>query len=392
SGGDDDDSAGDDDDSAGDDDDSAGDDDDSAGDDDDSAGDDDDSASTARSGPFEEQVFASDAPASPVDLLARDGVLYALGGNTVAVLDPETGDSTDTFSLTGIGAALAGSSTDDGYVYVALEDLGQVAILSHGPFLEITSISDTTVDSSDEIEVTLVAGAPATSGTCALSATVGGTIAGDGTAATLDLDEAELGATTVVTIAADALEEGASRVHLFCGDEGAQGRASFSYYLGDLEAPESFTVVAANGRVTASWMDNDDEAVVSYDLLFSTTAFSDGDVPTESNSDNSVTSPHSVSAPDTIGEETVTVEVDSLVNGTTYYFAVAAVDGEGSRGPYSEIAATTPNVTGGVAALTGDPGCTCAYPASGGGGRAAFALLPLMLLAALRRRRTGVRR
>ena len=445
--GDDDDSAGDDDDSAGDDDDSAGDDDDSVGDDDDSVGDDDDSghgddddsghgddddsavgddddsghgddddsafgddddsghgddddsghgddddSASARSGSLDLVVFLSEAPEDPVDLLARDGVLYALGGNTVVVLDPDSGDATDIFSLAGNGSALAGSSADDGHVYVALEDLGVVSVLGPGPFVDILTVSDTSIPVSEDLEITLVTGAPATSGTCTLSATIDGTIAGDGTPLTLAETESTLGATTTVTIPGGDLEPGSHRLHVFCGDGIADGRASLGYYVGDLEAPSEFSVTASEGRVTVSWLDNDDEAVASYDVLFSETSFSDGDEPVGSNTDGTQTSPLSVPAPsDTVGEETLTQEITSLTNGTTYYFAVAAVDGGGSRGPYTEVLPATPNVTGGVAAITGDPGCTCAYPAAGGSGRPVL-LLPLLLLAARRRRRPGVTR
>ncbi len=327
-----------------------------------------------------------------MDLLARDGVLYALGGNTVAVLDPETGEATDTFSLAGNGSALAGSSVEDGHVYVALEDLGVVSVLGDGPFVDILTVADTSITASEELAITLVTGAPATSGTCTLSATIDGTIAGDGTPLTLAETESTLGATTTVTIPGSDLDLGSHRLHIFCGDGTANGRASLAYYVGDLEAPSEFIVIASEGGVTVSWKDNDDEAVVSYDVLFSETSFSEGDEPVGSNSDGTQTSPLSVAAPsETIGQETLTQEITSLTNGTTYYFAVAAVDGGGSRGPYTEVLSATPNVTGGVAAITGDPGCTCAYPAAGGYGRSAL-LPPLLLLAARRRRRPGVTR
>jgi MYXO-CTERM domain-containing protein len=392
--GDDDDATGDDDDSAGDDDDSAGDDDDSAGDDDDSAGDDDDSAAAreTRAGPFVEAVFPSDAPTPAADLLARDGVLYAVGGTVLQVLGPD-GVSQGSFALSGSGVALAASSAADGHLYVALEDLGTVAVLGDGPFLEITSIVDNSVTTSTQLEFTVMAGRTGESGTCTLSATIDGTIAGTGTAVSLD-EELTLGVATDVAIDGADLELGSHRLHLFCGTGDAVGRASFLYYVGDLDAPSDFTLVAGDSSITATWKDNDDEAVASYDLMFSEEPFVDGAQPTGSNSDGTLTSPITVVAPTaTVGEETLTEVIDSLENGTTYYVAVTALDAEGNRGPFSEVKTATPAVTGGVAALTGDSGCSCEYPADGARHRpSALTLLPLTLLALIRRRRPGVSR
>jgi len=387
--GDDDDSAGDDDDSAGDDDDSAGDDDDSAGDDDDSAGDDDDSASARAPGDWGVQLLSTDEGA--VDMIARDGVVYVAVADRLIVID-STGTTTDTIDLDASPVALAAASSADGYLYATLDGSESVAILDDGPFLTITA-ADTAVAASGALDITLDADpSPGDGGSCTLSATIDGTIAGDGTAVSLDEDEVLLGATTTVSIPADSLESGTHRLHLFCGSGAEVGRASLTYYLGELEAPQGFTVSVGEGTAIASWTDNDDESVITYDLLFGTVAFEDGDDPGGTNADGTVTSPISVDAPtDSIGEATITHEVANLVNGTTYYFAVAAVDGDGTRGPYSTVVAATPNVTGGIAALSGDPGCTCAYAArEPGSGRAALLPLSFLLLALVRRRRPGV--
>jgi len=391
SAGDDDDSAGDDDDddSAGDDDDSAGDDDDSAGDDDDSAGDDDDSAGGSRSSVFEEWVFDSDAPTPAVDLVARDGVLYVLAGSTVTVLDTDGVDQ-DSLALTGNGSAMAVSSVEDGHLYVALGELGQIAVLGDGPFLEITEVVDSAIGSSENLEVTIVAGEVGDSGTCSLTGTVDGTIAGDGAEIGFT-EEVSLGEATVLLIPGSDLEEGGHRLHLFCGDEDAVGRASLTYYLGDLDAPEGFALVAGEARVTASWTHGDDENIASYELLFSETEFVEGDEPTGANSDASQTSPLPVAVPIAAGD-TVSEEVFLLVNGSTYYFAVAAVDIEGNRGPISEVIVATPNVTGGIAALSGDRGCSCEYPSDGTPKSPPVLLtFSLMLLVLVRRHRHGVR-
>jgi MYXO-CTERM domain-containing protein len=236
----------------------------------------------------------------------------------------------------------------------------------------------------------VIAGVVGDSGTCSLTATIDGTIAGDGTEIGFT-EEVAIGEVTELAIPGSELEEGAHRLHLFCGDDDAVGRASLTYYLGDLDAPEGFALAVGEARVSASWTHGDDENIVSYELLFSETEFVDGDEPTGANSDASQSSPLAVASPAAAGE-TVSEEVLLLVNGASYFFAVAAVDIRGNRGPISDVILATPNVTGGIAALTGDRGCACDYPADGAPSRpSALLTLPLMLLALVRRRRPGVR-
>ena len=359
SAGDDDDSAGDDDDSAGDDDDSAGDDDDSAGDDDDSAGDDDDSAVGARADSWSTAILSVDGPTSSADLVHVDGLVHVVGGTEVRSIDMVDGTVLATFDLTGPGVAIAASSADDGHVYVALETLNQVSILGAGPFVSITDVSTTEISSSsDSIDVTFTAGGVTDSGTCTYEVILDGTIALEGTLLT-PTGEATLGESTTFTIDGADLTAGNHRVFVVCGDaEGDRGRASFTYYMGELEAPSDFNLTPADGRVEVSWTDSNDENVDHYVVYFSDVEFGVGDTPTTTTTDGNTTSGYSVALPTTLGD-TVTSEVSPLANDTTYWFAVAAVDAEGSEGPRTDVLSATPGATGGVAALTGDPGCTC---------------------------------
>ncbi len=389
SAGDDDDSAGgDDDDSAGDDDDSVGDDDDSAGDDDDSAGDDDDSATGARADSWSISILTTSGPEPATDLVQVGGFVHVLGGAWVDSIDTADGATVATFSLTGEGAAIAASSSGDGLVYVALEGLGQISILSAGPFVSITDVSATEISSStDSIEVTFTAGSTTDSGTCTWNLILDGTVALDGTLLA-DTGEATLGEATTVTIEGTELTAGNHRIFVSCMDaDGDVGRGSFAYYMGELEAPANFALGAADGRVILSWTDADDENVASYVVHFSDADFSAGSTPTTTTTDGNTASGYTVALPTTAGS-TVSSELDPLANGTTYYFAVAAVDADGAEGPRTDVLSATPGVTGGVAALTGDKGCTCNTSSLTGRPRigALLLVLGLPLLGLVRRR------
>ena len=86
-------------------------------------------------------------------------------------------------------------------------------------------------------------------------------------------------------------------------------------------------------------------------------------------------------------DTTVTLTLSPLTNGTTYYFAVAAVDTNGDMGSFTEVLAAMPQETGGAAWLAGDPGgygcdgCTVNVTPMG-----EFAALGLLLLLGFVRR------
>ena len=381
--GDDDDSVGDDDDSVGDDDDSAvGDDDDSAvGDDDDSAVGDDDDSAAARDLRDAAVTLVGSVGSGAVDLIARDGVVYVLSGNTVSSHDVGDADLRDSVSLSSAGVALAASSAADGNLYALLADTGLVSVVPGGPFLDVTDAPTTALGTSDDLEITFTAGVSGDSGTCTWTATLDGTIAGDGTALSATGD-ATLGESTTATIPADELDTGSHRVFLFCDAGDGVSRASVTYYQGDLPEIADVAATAGDARVVVTWTEpEDEEDVAGYEILFDTTTFAEGDEPSGSNADGTITSPISVE----LG--TASFEVTGLANGSAYTFAVVAVDSDGNRGPLGTLAEAFPQVTGGIAALAGDPGCTCDYPAPTG--RPALAFLVLPLLALIRRRRSG---
>ena len=317
-----------------------------------------------------------------------DGLVHVLGGAWVDSIDRTDGVTVASFSLTGTGSAIAASSTSDGLVYVALAGVGQIAILGAGPFVDITDVSTTELSSTaSSIDVTFTAGSADDSGTCTWNVVLDGTITLEGTL--LDVTgEATYGEATTITVEGTALTAGNHRLFVVCtDDDGDRGRASFTYYMGDLTAPADFALAPADGRVIVSWTDADDANVDHYIVHFSDASFGTGATPTTTTTDGNTASGFTVALPTTLGSS-VSTEVSPLANDTTYWFAVAAVDADGSEGPRTEVLSTTPGVTGGVAAITGDPGCTCDTSSLTGRPRSVALLLVLGLpLFALARRR-----
>jgi predicted phage tail protein len=120
-------------------------------------------------------------------------------------------------------------------------------------------------------------------------------------------------------------------------------------------APGGLAAVAGNGQVTLSWAapaSDGGSPVTGYDLYVGTTADFSGGAPLA----------------------TVTgtvVAVTGLVNGTTYYFKVTAVNqvGEGPGAEAKVIPVTVPGAPGGLAAVAGNGQVTLSWaaPASDGG-------------------------
>jgi len=384
------------------DDDDAGDDDDSAGDDDDSAGDDDDSADSGPSGPgpsvgWSVGLLASGLPSPAVDVTWRAEDLWptllVLGDNDVAVLD-DFGFEWDRIALSTAGTGLAMASSADGFAYASVGGTGQVAVLAPGPWLRFNSISTQALSTDDEvIDVTFTVDLGEGGGTCDYEGVLDATIAGGGTAISGLTGTATHGEQVDVSISGASLSSGSHRVWLFCTDFfGDTGRASFAYYKGGLTAPTGFSASRGNGQVSLTWTASDDTSVASYRVYFSDTEFTDADTPTTCNSDGTDCSGFTVDADESAGDDDDSAEttdgdfsriITNLTNGQTYWFALSAVDIDGNESARTEVLSATPTVSGGAAALAGEPqGCSCTHaPAAPTG------LLLLGLLGILRLRR-----
>ena len=120
-------------------------------------------------------------------------------------------------------------------------------------------------------------------------------------------------------------------------------------------SPTGLTAATGNGQVTLTWdtpASDGDSPVTGYDVYVGTTAHFSGRAPLAKVTGNAVT-------------------VTGLVNGTTYYFRVTAVNKVGEGPASNEVPATPQTVPGAPAGLTATPGnskVTLAWtaPASGG--------------------------
>ena len=120
-------------------------------------------------------------------------------------------------------------------------------------------------------------------------------------------------------------------------------------------APAGLTAVADNAQVTLKWdtpASDGGSPVTGYDVYVGTTAHFSGRAPLAKVTGNAVT-------------------VTGLVNGTTYYFRMTAVNKVGEGPASNEVPATPQTVPGAPAGLTATPGnskvtLAWAAPASGG--------------------------
>ena len=120
-------------------------------------------------------------------------------------------------------------------------------------------------------------------------------------------------------------------------------------------APNELTAKAGNSQVTLSWtapVSDGGSQVSGYNVFEGTTADLSGNAPVTNVTGTTVTLP-------------------ALINGTTYYFEVAAVNGIGEGPPSNEASAVPLTVPGAPTGLTATPGnsrvtLSWAAPTSGG--------------------------
>lgn len=389
----------------GDDDDSVPGDDDSAGDDDSSG--DDDSATGARGTDTEyvvETFLGLGLPTPATDLLYvedEDGdLLIAAGSNLVRTLSVDGADL-GSLALTGTVGHVATSSDVDGRAYVAEPLTGLVGVLLAGPSVTIDAVDGDPVPSDDDdlrLTVTVDLG-DSPHATCEWSVLVDGGIDGSGTAVDALTGTANDTVPFEITVPGSAIPSGNHRIHVRCLDPDEDiGRASTTVYKGTLVAPGNVTATAADSRVVLRFTALDDASVEQYVIWWSSGTFTATQEPTRTNGDGTVASPTYLDAPATAGDDDsagtentgMSLAVTALENGTTYSFAVAAIDDDGNEGPRSALVSATPGVTGGAAALAGDPGgCTCSTATTALAPWAALLLLPI--LRRPRRRDRGAR-
>jgi len=274
-----------------------------------------------------------------------------------------------------------------------------VELITAGPFITLDSVKPSYLpEATDEMVVTFTAWmGEEEADVCDYSMAIDGDITGGGTALEGVEGQATHGVANSETLTGEDLEAGLNRLWIYCEDsEGDIGRISFSYEYSGLAAPQGFSLDPEDQEVTVSW--THDGNAPAYVLYYSDATFTDGDAPVFCNGDASVCSPFIVTVPlagddddsagddddsaaQSVGEgDTISVTVDNLTNGTSYYFALAALDSSNSEGPRTDVLSATPSILGGAAALAGDTGgCTCNSSISAGETLPGLLLLGLFL-------------
>jgi MYXO-CTERM domain-containing protein len=309
-------------------------------------------------------------------------------------------------TLTGASGDLAASSAADGFLYAAEPDAGLLAVVAPGPWLEITT-DDTTLSGDDDVLTFSLTAHLESLETCDYTVYQGGDFTGTGTALAGGTGTATDATDTPVSIDGTALTEGSNRLFLVCTDiDGASGRASMTYFKGAVTAPE-ITAIPGDSRVVVSFEGLDDATIDHYVLYFDEWNFGATGTAAGTNSTGTLESPITIDAStgsagddddsadegDGARDDTTglvfSYEITELVNDVSYYFAVSAVDENGSEGPRSAVVEARPGVTGGAAALAGDTyGCTCQNADTGRGTPVGLAAL-LALVGLVGRRRPG---
>ncbi len=356
-------------------------------------------------------------------LMDDDGAefLVVLGDGQLTYVDPGSGDGQGAVSVSSGTAAAAASG--DGYLMAVDGDADLVQVLADVPWVRILDAQPDPVDLEGDVTLTLTSDVAGT-----LTLLLGGDI--DASGADLEPDVAELAAEeeTDVTFSAASLADGDSVIYAFVEDaDGATGRAAIQLSTGtntEISAPQAFAVAAGNAKVSLTWApvtdsdttishylvyfgdadfdpaagdpgyceDDDGELCSGFEVSSGTTVLgwiadaADDDDDSASDDDDDDTA-STDDDDDTSGDTSVSTTVDPLTNGTTYYFAVAAVDSNGDMGAFTEVLAAMPQETGGAAWLAGDPGgygCDgCTVNGTPTGEIAALGLL--LLLGAVRR-------
>ncbi len=336
----------------------------------------------------------------------------------MSVFTPD-GAQSQAIVLGGSSGALGLGSGSDGLAYVMRPEDEVLEIVTAGPWVEILSASPTVLASaSDTLDLSFsVAFGNDLSGSCTYAATVDAHAADGGTPVSSATGTASSTAPTSLSLSGADLLAGSHRLFITCADaEGDEGSASVPYSLGTLVAPSDFAAVPGDELVTLSWSDLSDGSADHYLLYFDDATFEATTDPVECTTEGLSCSPLVVTADiEAAGDDdddddddddsadggsaeaaTVSLVVSPLTNDIPWFFAVAAVDADGNIGPRSSILSVTPSVTGGAAALAGDPGgCGCTVSHFSSGPRSLLALGVLLgasfLLVGTRRRRRRLR-
>ena len=194
-----------------------------------------------------------------------------------------------------------------------------------------------------------------------------GTLLAEGTASA---DTATLADVTV----SEDFSEGMNRLYVVVDDGSNSG---YDSVLVDVNNPPSVVLLDeesvgfGDGELVLSFEGIVDEDLVRYDIYYSEVAFTAEEYETGG--------PETSMELEASPGEAVSTQITGLVNGSTYYVGIRAVDDSGKEGAMSEVIAATPEPAVGAAQLAGETGGCTGFSATQRNPVAA-ASLPFMLL------------
>jgi len=280
-----------------------------------------------------------------------------------------------------VSGDLAGSSADDGYVYVGGAD-ESLFVIGAGPWVEISSLDPAELYEGESTTLTFTVDED-----CSYDIFVGGDIDMSGTHLSSYDGVAEAGETVQVEIPGDDLAEGDNRLFVFATADGYTGRDSGTVYLDTPpDAVADLSLGFGDGKLYVQWTTNDEADISHYLIPFADSYFDESTgAPEFSVIGAGVvhTSPATASHDDTGVDASYTLE--DLTNGVEYCVAIYAVDEGGQVGPWSETVCDEPEPTSG----SGDDLGYCGTCGTTTAARGAALPLGLAALLWLLRRRTG---
>lgn len=330
----------------------------------------------------------------------RSPYAYVAGASGVSVIDTGSDDVLD-FDSSEVGdqpiatsytaQMLAASGADDGYVYIGYAT-GDMGVLTSNPFVAISSLSysggDDSLGQGESFTVTFSSDMDGT-----YEIRSGGSVSAGGNLLTDDAGETSgsitAGTDTSVTVNYDdnssSFDEGVNDLWVFQTTGGERGRYATTLTV---DTPPPNVVINStgfgSGRIYIDFDRIDVADMSSYNIYI------------DADEDAVLAMEDATASVAQAGSGTTqTAEVGGLVNGTTYFIAMEAVDAGGNA---SETRTNTfadgtpasgmPQRTVGPVELTGEGGCGLAAGIEGDWTSALFFIASIVLLLGFRGKKT----
>lgn len=305
------------------------------------------------------------------DLTAK---VYAMSAGAIADDEP-----TESFALT---EQLVEIEVGDGYTYALTGD-GGLAILTAAPWVSDVTVTPTLATAGDELTVVFT-----TDESGDYEVLRGGDRTGTGEV--LASGSAAAGTHEVILTVDGDWDEGDNAVYVRLTDgDGNTGHGASSVNVDNPPDPPELTDAAvgfSDGGLILSFAGIGDADLDHYTVYVTTTVFTGDDWPTggpDFDGDDALEAPVTVTA---AGGDSVSLTLEPLTNGVTYYIGVRATDAGGLEGAMSNVIEGTPRPAYSAAELAGETG---GRPECGPG-LAGVGWLVLLGAAALTRRRRWV--